>query len=63
MSSCIFEVYLCVAVITGNPLYEEYTANGDWIQQVSNKLKNLKKLDGQFHILKITKFLISVHRM
>jgi len=33
-------------VFIGNPLYDKYAADGEWVTQVSNRLKNLKKLDG-----------------
>jgi dynein light chain 1 len=33
-------------VTIGNPLQEKHAADGDWLEQVSQRLPNLKKLDG-----------------
>jgi hypothetical protein len=33
-------------LFVGNPLEEKHTAEGDWRKQVAQKLKGLKKLDG-----------------
>ncbi|ELT99520.1 hypothetical protein CAPTEDRAFT_172572 [Capitella teleta] len=33
-------------LFVGNPLEEKHSAEGDWRDQVSNKLKKLRKLDG-----------------
>ena len=35
----------------GNPLYDKYAADGEWVTQVSNRLKNLKKLDGKNYFI------------
>lgn len=34
-------------LFVGNPLEEKHTSEGDWRKQVSQKLKTLKKLDGE----------------
>ncbi|RNA28705.1 dynein light chain axonemal [Brachionus plicatilis] len=34
-------------LFVGNPLEEKHTGEGDWRKQVSQKLKSLKKLDGE----------------
>lgn len=36
-------------LISGNPLEEKHSAEGDWRDIVSAKLKNLKKLDGKLY--------------
>lgn len=33
-------------LFVGNPLEEKHTAEGDWRKQVAQRLKGLKKLDG-----------------
>ena len=33
-------------LFVGNPLEEKHSAEGDWRDQVANKLPKLKKLDG-----------------
>jgi len=33
-------------LMVGNPLEEKHSAEGDWVEQVSARLPNLKKLDG-----------------
>jgi len=33
-------------LFVGNPLEEKHTAEGDWRDKVSDKLKKLRKLDG-----------------
>ena len=42
-------------LFVGNPLEETHTAAGDWRKQVANRLKGLKKLDGNFFNLFILK--------
>jgi dynein light chain 1, axonemal len=37
-------------LFVGNPLEETHTGAGDWRKQVANRLKGLKKLDGEFLI-------------
>lgn len=34
-------------LFVGNPLEERHTADGDWRKQVAQRLKSLKKLDGE----------------
>lgn len=38
-------------LFVGNPIEEKYTAEGTWRKEVSGKLKNLKKLDGNIDFL------------
>lgn len=45
-------------VFTGNPLEERLTAEGTYRTDVANKLPKLKKLDGEFSILHVSKNLV-----
>lgn len=38
-------------LFVGNPLEEKHTAEGDWRKQVAQKLKGLKKLDGNYFLV------------
>lgn len=41
---------MLLLLTSGNPLHEKHEAEGDWRQQVENKLPRLKKLDGMYKI-------------
>lgn len=40
----------CLAdlVFVGNPLEEKHSTEGTWMDEASNRLPNLKKLDGKY---------------
>jgi dynein light chain 1 len=37
---------LAELVFNGNPLEEKHSAEGDWLEKVSEKITSLKKIDG-----------------
>ena len=43
--------------LTGNPLEEKHTAEGDWRDRAVKVLPNLKKLDGKYCITNVLQYM------